>query len=293
MTLPAGPPVSFVVGNLRIDVVSDGYFLQDAGAVFGIVPRTMWEPLTGSPDEKNRMRMALNCLLVRDGPHVVLVDTGVGAKIEARLRERAYPGDYGHLLASLAAAGVRPADVTAVVNTHLHFDHCGWNTAAVHGGATIPTFPNARYYIARGEWDAATHPNERTRASYLADNLLPVAEAGLLELSDGETQVTPAIRLLPTPGHTDDHAAVVFSSGGETAIYLGDIVQHPAQLERTAWVSAFDLLPLVSMETKKRVVDDALRSGSLLLLPHAPYPGAGRISEHDGRNRYEAVGSRQ
>ena len=280
--------VQYTLGNLRLDVVSDGYFLQDAGGIFGLIPREMWEPLAGSPNARNRIPMALNCLLVRGGGRTVLIDTGVGNKIDPDRKERVYPGDYGHLLGSLAAIGVRPADVDAVINTHLHFDHTGWNTALVHGAA-IPTFPNARYYIQRGEWEDAVHPNERTRATYLADNILPLAESGRLELVEGEHQVTSDIRFLQTPGHTDAHAAVVVSSGGETAIYLGDLVQHALQLERAPWVSAFDILPLVTMETKKRLVADALRAGSLLISPHIPFPGAGRLREENGRPRFEPL----
>jgi len=279
------PPTVFQVGALRVDVVSDGYFLQDGGGVFGIVPRTLWEQHAGPPDDRHRLRMALNCLLVRDGTHTVLVDAGVGAKIEPRRREVAYPGDYGHLLDGLATIGVRPTEVTAVVNTHLHFDHCGWNTALVHG-APIPTFPNARYVVQRSEWEAATNPDERTRATYLQDNLAPLADSGQLELADGEVQVTPSLRLLPAPGHSAGHAVVVLSSGGETGIYMGDIVQHAAQIDRPAWVSAFDILPLVSMATKKRLVAEAMGVGALVLTTHAPYPGAGRIREEDGRPRY-------
>jgi glyoxylase-like metal-dependent hydrolase (beta-lactamase superfamily II) len=284
-------PTSFQVGALRVDVLSDGYFLMDAGAVMGVVPRALWEPLIGSPDAQNRLRLALNCLLVRDGTHTVVVDTGIGAKIEPRRRETAFPGDYGHLLESLAALGVGPAEVTAVVNTHLHFDHCGWNTANVHG-ALIPTFPNARYFIQRSEWEAATEPNERTRATYLAENLAPVADAGLVELVEGEHAVTPSLRLLPAPGHTEGHAAVVLTSGGETGLYLGDVVQHAVQIDRPAWVSAFDILPLVSMQTKKRLVREAQESGALVLTTHAPYPGAGRVRDEDGRPRYAALDAR-
>ncbi len=280
--------VHYTLGSLRLDIVSDGYFLQDAGGIFGLIPREMWEPLAGSPDARNRIPMALNCVLVRGGGRTVLIDTGVGNKIAPDRRERAYPGDYGHLLDNLAAIDVRPADVDTVINTHLHFDHCGWNTALVHGAA-IPTFPNARYYIQRGEWDDALHPNERTRATYLADNLLPLSESGRLELVEGEQQVTSDVRFLPTPGHTDAHAAVVITSGGETAIYIGDLVQHTLQLERAPWVSAFDILPLVTMETKKRLVAEAIGSGALLISPHIAYPGAGRLREHDGRPRFEPL----
>lgn len=284
----SGTSTGLTLGHLRLDVVSDGYFLQDAGGIFGLIPREMWEPLAGTPNARNRIPMALNCLLVRGQGRTVLIDTGVGTKIPEERREKQYPGEYGALLANLAALGVRPTDIDAVVNTHLHFDHCGWNTALVHG-APIPTFPNARYYIQRGEWEAATHPNERTRATYLADNLLPLAESGQVELVEGEHQITESVRFLPTPGHTEDHAAVVVSSGGETAVYIGDLVQHVLQLERAPWVSAFDILPLLSMETKKRLVQEAIRSGSLLISPHIPYPGIGRLREHNGRPRWEAV----
>jgi glyoxylase-like metal-dependent hydrolase (beta-lactamase superfamily II) len=283
--LHSAPPVSFQVGAIRVDVLSDGYFLMDAGGVFGLVPRTLWEPLTGAPDESNRNRLDLNSLLIRDGARAVLVDTGIGAKIEPRRRETAYPGAYGHLLSGLAALGVGLSEIDAVVNTHLHFDHCGWNTAIVHG-APIPTFPNARYYIQRGEWDAATHPNERTRATYLSDNLTPIAESGQVELIEGETQVTPALRILPAPGHTADHSVVILSSQGETAVYMGDVVQHALQIDRPAWISAFDTLPLVSLETKKRLVEEAFVTGSLLITTHAPYPGMGRIHDDNGRRRY-------
>lgn len=284
-------PALFQVGALRVDVVSDGYFLFDSGAVMGLIPRTLWEPLTGPPDEKHRLRIGLNCLLIRDGTRTILVDTGVGTKIEVRRRETAYPGDYGYLLGNLAALGVRPSEIDLVINTHLHFDHCGWNTSSVHG-ATIPTFPNARYLIQRGEWDAATHPNERTRGTYLQDNFTPLIGSGQLDLMEGETVITAAITVLPAPGHTADHAAVVLSSEGETALYLGDIIQHEVQLDRPAWISAADILPLVSLETKKRLVEQAYQSRALLITTHAPYPGAGRIHDDTGRRRYVPVEQR-
>lgn len=277
------------LGNLRLDVVSDGYFLQDAGAVFGLVPRTMWEPLAGTPDERHRIRMALNCLLVRGDGRTVLIDTGVGNKIPAERRQVAYPGDYGYLLESLAKLDVHPNAVDLVVNTHLHFDHCGWNTAAVHGAAIL-TFPNARYVVHRAEWEAFARPNERTRATYMAENLFPVEEAGRIELIEGEYDLTPSIRLLTTRGHTEGHVAAVLSSGGETAVYIGDIAQHALQLERTAWVSAFDILPLVSMETKKRLVAEAVAANSLVISPHIPFPGAGRLRDQQGRTKFVAEG---
>jgi glyoxylase-like metal-dependent hydrolase (beta-lactamase superfamily II) len=277
------------LGNLDLLVLSDGSYYQDAGAVFGLVPRVMWERAAAPPlDDQYRMALGLNCVLVRSAGKTVLIETGVGDK-EGH-RRQASPVMDGNLLRELAAAGVRSEEVDVVINTHLHADHCGWNTHRVDGDVLAPTFPNAQYLIERGEWEAATHPNERTRATYLGENLLPLEQAGVLDLIEGERAVTPEITIVPTPGHTEDHAAVVLTSGGETAIYVGDMVQHHVQLERTAWVSAFDILPLVSMETKRTMVERAIRERALIVSVHSPFPGLGRLSlGDDGRKHWEAV----
>lgn len=283
------PPHTYRLGNLDLHILSDGTYYQDAGAVFGIVPRVMWERIAQPTlDDQHRMPLGLNCLLVRSAGKLVLIETGVGDK--PGHRRQASPASEGTLLSALNDLGVRPEEIDIVINTHLHADHCGWNTCQSDGGKLAPTFPRARYLIERGEWEAATHPNERTRATYLAENLLPLAEAGVLELIDGERAVTPEITIVPTPGHTDDHAAVVLSSSGETAIYIGDLVQHHVQLERTAWVSSFDLLPLVSMETKKRIVERAIRERALIVSVHSPFPGLGRMTiGEDGKRHWEPV----
>ncbi len=283
------PPHTYRLGNLDLQILSDGTYYQDAGAVFGIVPRVLWERVARPAlDDQYRMPLGLNCVLVRSGGKLVLIETGVGDK-EGH-RRQASPASEGTLLSALDDLAVRPEDIDIVINTHLHADHCGWNTCQGDDGKLAPTFPRARYLIERGEWEAATHPNERTRATYLAENLLPLEAAGVLELIDGERAVTPEITIVPTPGHTDDHAAVVLSSAGETAIYIGDLVQHHVQLERTAWVSSFDLLPLVSMETKKRIVERAIRERALIVSVHSPFPGLGRMTiGEDGKRHWEPV----
>ena len=232
----------YQVGSLPITVVSDGRAWRDAGAVHGLVPKVMWQRLTDDLNALNQVPLALNCLLLESDGKTVLIETGQGDKDFALLRKRGESVDHGLLLQGLARLGVQPDDVDIVINTHLHNDHCGWNTRRLQG-ALRPTFPRARYYAQRGEWDAATHPNERTRAAYLAENLTPVAETGQLELIDGETPITSAITVIETPGHTADHASVLIRDGGETAVYIGDLVQHRVQLERAAWISAFDVLP--------------------------------------------------
>ena len=256
MTIPSG--AKFKVGAVDLTVVNDGMFWQDAGAVFGLVPRLMWERVAPPMDERYRIPLGLNCLLLRSRGKTVLIETGVGGKPGDR--DVATSADDGTLLTSLAAIGVAPADIDVVVNTHLHFDHCGWNTSVeVDGDGAehfVPTFPNATYVINRTEWDEANHPNERTRATYLSRNLDPIADR--LELIDGEHAITDELIFVPAPGHTAGHSTVVIRSGQEWGVYLGDMAQHQVQLERPPWISSFDTLPLVSLETKRKLMDLSL-----------------------------------
>ncbi len=276
------------LGDLDLLLLSDGTYYQDAGAVFGIVPRIMWERLGIALNERYQMGLGLNSLLLRSQGKTILIETGIGEK--ERPRAQSTPLAEGSLLDELRAAGVAPEDVDVVINTHLHADHCGWNTRKGPDGQYVPTFPRARYLIQRGEWEAATHPNERTRATYLPENLFPLEDSGQIELIDGERRVTDDVTIIPTPGHTQEHASVVLASGGKRAIYIGDMIQHPAQLERTAWVSSFDILPLVSMETKKAVVQRAIAERQLVVCVHCPFPGLGFITETpDGKRKWIPV----
>lgn len=276
------PPNRFTVGSLDFTVVSDGQFKMDAGAVFGVVPRVMWEPVAGELDEQHRLAFDLNCVLVRSAAQTILIETGNGNKPTVP-----YEGG-GALLESLAAEGVQPVDIDIVINSHLHADHCGWNTR-LEGEKMVPTFPNARYYIQEKEWRDATNTNERTRSAYLADNFLPIEETGQLELIDGEKQITNEIRIVPMPGHTDGHCGIVLESDGERAIYLGDIGQHVAHLERYPWIAAFDLMPLVSLETKKRIIGGALDEGTMLIVAHLRYPGVGYMRQDGKFRRWEPI----
>ena len=273
------------VGSREVQVLSDGVIWLDAGAVFGLVPKVMWQRVTGETNELNQIPLALNCLLLESDRQTVLIETGQGNKDFEQTRRRGWEPDHGKLIDDLARNGVQPADVDIVINTHLHNDHTGWNTVKNGDGELAVTFPNARYYIQRGEWEDALHPNERTRATYLPENLLPVEAAGQIEFIDGETQVTSDITVIETPGHTAEHASVVIANGGESAIYLGDMIQHQVQLERVAWLSAFDVLPLINLETKKRLIAEAIKKQSLLVAVHNPFPGVGRLSAGErGRN---------
>jgi glyoxylase-like metal-dependent hydrolase (beta-lactamase superfamily II) len=266
------------IGAVRFTVVNDGLHFYDAGAIFGVVPRVMWERIAPPLDDQYRMATGLNCLLLRSEGKTVLIETGVGGKPGDR--DSASPAEDGTLLDSLAALDVTPEQIDIVVNTHLHSDHCGWNTSVdetASGDAELlrPTFPNATYYISEKEWHDATHPNERTRATYLERNLGAIADR--LELVDGETDITSEVKFLPTPGHTEGHGCVAISSGGESGIYTGDIAQHRVQLERTAWVAGLDVLPMVSMETKRQLADRMIEEQALVIMTHAPYPGVLRM----------------
>ncbi|KAA0238226.1 MBL fold metallo-hydrolase [bacterium] len=282
------PPARYRVGDFDIAVISDGYIRLDGGAVFGLVPRVMWEPVIGADniDAQHRVPLGLNCMVVRRGKDVLLVETGMGNKHSEAVRERSFPGDYGHLLSALARLDLAPEDITAVANTHLHTDHCGWNTVRREDGEVVPTFPNARYFAQEGEYEVAMHPNERTRGTYFAENFEPLVRGGRMTLVRGEHQVMPGVQFLPTPGHTADHASIVLTSGGETAIYTGDLVHHATQMERPAWIAAFDVLPLVSLETKKALAERAIRERALLVCVHNAFPGVGRLVEEDGRRRF-------
>ncbi len=279
-------PASHRLGNLHLRVLSDGTYYQDAGAVFGVVPRILWERLGFTLNARYQMALGLNSLLLRSEGKNVLIETGVGEK-ERPLGQTERTD--GSLLDELDRIGVRTNDIDIVVNTHLHADHCGWNTRKDANGAWVATFPRARYLIQRAEWDAAINPNERTRGTYLAENLRPIEASGQLELIDGERGVTSEITIIPTFGHSMGHASVVLASGGESAVYIGDMVQHPVQLERAAWVSSFDVYPLEAMDTKKKVVDRAIAEQQLVIAVHADYPGLGRMTETDGKRKWTRV----
>jgi len=275
----------FRLGELELCVVDDGVIRQDAGATFGLVPRVMWQRYTPDLDDKNRIPVGNNSLIVRSTGKTVLLDTGVGTK-PTRAPGAMDIEASGKLFESLSRAGVRPEEIDVVVNTHLHFDHCGGNTLS-DGGKPVPAFPRARYFVQKGEWEAASHPNERTRGTYLAENFEPLEDARQVELISGEVEVVKGMRIVPAPGHTEGHCVIELESGGQIALYVGELSQHPVMLERLSWISAFDVLPLVSLETKRRLMEWAVEKRALLVSVHAPYPGLGRLGADDGKRRWK------
>jgi glyoxylase-like metal-dependent hydrolase (beta-lactamase superfamily II) len=278
----------FRIGDFELLVVSDGVIRQDAGATFGLVPRVMWEAHVPDIDDRYRLPVGLNSLVVRGTGKTVLIDTGCGAKVRRAPGAMGIEGT-GALAANLAAEGIAPEDIDIVLNTHLHFDHSGGNTVVDDGGRVVPAFPNAMYMLQRGEWHAAMHPNERTRGTYLAENFEPLADAKQVELVDGDVDVLPGLRMVRAPGHTEDHAVFEVESGGDYALYIGELSQHPVQLERLAWISAFDIMPLVSLETKKRFTEKAIEKNATIVSVHHGFPGVGRLRMEDGKRKWREL----
>jgi glyoxylase-like metal-dependent hydrolase (beta-lactamase superfamily II) len=276
-----------ILGDLQVDVLNDGFWRSDGGAMFGVVPRVLWERKL-PPDARNRVTMALRCLLIRTAGRTILVDTGIGDKLDARAVETFGVERGDGLLGELARCGVAPERVDVVVDTHLHFDHAGGNTT-LRDGRPVPTFPNAEYWVQRSEWEDATHPNERTRTTYLADNLTPIAASGQLRQFDGPVEVAPGVSWLPAPGHTRGHTVVVVQSNGHSLVFPVDVCPFVAHLERLAWVPAVDLEPLVSMATKRRVIADTLAGQRLVVFDHDPQVVTARLAGDPQRWTVEPV----
>jgi glyoxylase-like metal-dependent hydrolase (beta-lactamase superfamily II) len=255
------------LGELELRFVSDGHFRLDGGMMFGIVPRVVWERRR-PPDELNRVGLQLNCLLIQRGNEYALVDTGLGTNLTPHQRDVIWglaPGP--RLLDSLAALGLAPQDISLVINTHLHIDHCGGDTL-LRDGRLRPTFPRARYLVQRQEWQDTLQPNERTRGSYFPELLRPLAEEGLLELLDGDTQVNSYLRCLLTPGHTRGHQSVLVGEGPRKALHLGDAAPFSEHFEKLSWIPGMDLSQLDSLEAKRRLLQQALENDYLLIFYH-------------------------
>jgi glyoxylase-like metal-dependent hydrolase (beta-lactamase superfamily II) len=274
------------LGDIEIHVLTDGTFRLDGGAMFGVIPRPLWERKM-PPDQRNRIRLAMNCLLIRTAGKWLLVETGAGDKWDAKRRDIfAFEGDV-RLLDQMQARGISPAYVSFVVNTHLHFDHCGWNTRIVEA-KPVPTFLNARYFVQRGEFEHARRPTERDRASYLAENFLPVEAAGQFTLLEGEREIAPGVDVFRAPGHTRDMQCVRIQGGGKTAVFFADLVPTTAHLP-FHWIMGFDLYPLTTLENKKKWIPMAAREGWLCLFAHDPDVKAAYLREHDGAYVAEPV----
>ncbi len=277
-----GKSLTRQLGRFRLHALSAGGQRLDGGAMFGVVPKPLWQKKMPA-DERNRVPLALRPLLVQTDDELVLIDTGAGNKEDAKFRDMyglENDGDPTALEDAIRDAGFQPSDVTVVINTHLHFDHAGGDTLRLPDGNVVPAFAGVRHVVQQGEWEFAHLQNERLRASYLLHNLDPLQAAGLLELVDGPAEIVPGIQVLPTPGHTPHHQSVLIHSDDEVALYLGDLVPTTAHLP-LPWIMGYDVAPLVTLETKRTVLDWVKKERTLLLFEHDPEIPWGYLAPHE------------
>jgi glyoxylase-like metal-dependent hydrolase (beta-lactamase superfamily II) len=266
--------------DFELTIVSDGTFWLDGGAMFGVVPKALWDRLNPA-DEHNRIKLSLSCLLIKTPRHTVLVDTGIGADLKDRFCDLYRIERDAGLLRGLGELGVMPDDIDYVINTHLHFDHCGGNTVK-QGDAYIPVFKRAQYVIQEREWYDANHPNERTKASYLEQHFTPIEKAGQLMLVDGDHEVVRGITVKCTNGHTRGHQSVLIEANGMKAMYLGDLIPTTSHI-KIPYIMGYDLYPLDIIAKKKEILDMAARENWLLIFEHDPKVSFGYVSEKEGK----------
>ncbi len=273
------------IGKLRVHAIQAGGQRLDGGAMFGVVPKALWERRI-PPDERNRIQLGMRCLLIEHEIGLVLIDTGAGNKEGEKfydiygIENEGSPGPT-QLEDGIRQAGFSPDDIAIVINSHLHFDHAGGNTTRDSSGAIRPSFRSARYVIQRGEYEWATHTNERTAASYFPHNFVPLVDAGLVTFIEGECEIVTGIRSIPTPGHTPHHQGLLIESDGERGFYLGDLIPTAAHLP-LPWIMGYDVEPLVTLETKRRILRRAVDEDWLVVFEHDATTAWGKVA-HDGK----------
>ena len=277
------------LGDLRIHALDGGGQWLDGGAMFGVVPKPLWEKRIPA-DARNRIPLAMRCLLVETPDALVLIDNGAGNKESDKFKDiygidnlpsgGATEAMPTRLEEALAAAGFKPDDVDVVIDTHLHFDHAGGNTRRTADGSVELSFPRATYYARKGEYEYAHSRNERIQASYLPHNFEPVMQAGRMQLIESDIEIVPGVSVRRTPGHTPHHQSVLVRSGGESACFLADVIPTAAHLP-LPWIMGYDVEPLVTLESKRALLAEARREQWLLVFEHDPTTSWGRLSAED------------
>lgn len=273
-------------GEFELIPLSDGAFRLDGGAMFGVVPKPLWERRAPA-DDKNRISLGMRPLLVKTKTQRILIDAGCGDKMSAK-DTAIYAIDRAHNLDhSLAAAGLAAADIDVVIASHLHFDHAGGFTKIVDG-KVVPRFPNARYKIRHSEYVDATHPHERNHASYFAENFIPLVDAGVVDFHDDDGELLPGIRAERTGGHTMHHELIKIQSGGRTAVFTADLMPTSAHVD-LAWIMGYDLYPMDTLNFKRQFLAKAVKDEYVIFFEHDPAMVAGIIRDDQGRKRVEPV----
>jgi glyoxylase-like metal-dependent hydrolase (beta-lactamase superfamily II) len=264
------------LGDFELTAVSDGLYRLDGGAFFGIVPKSMWSKKVQA-DENNLVPVGLNSIVVRTGEQTILIETGIGNKLSEKMHK--IYGQPAKLLENLSDAGVSPEEIDIAINSHLHFDHCGWNTVR-HGGKVVPTFPKATYYAPEGEWLHGHKPLERDAISYIGENYDPLVESGQMKLLRGDQEIVPGVSVRVFPGHTETMHAIILQSGGRTACYISDLIPTTAHLDLT-WGMAFDLFPVRTIESKKKYYARAISEKWLTMFTHDPQVPWGYVEKNE------------
>ena len=272
----------FTLGDLELISLCDGFIGLDGGAMFGTVPKPLWEKKTPA-DDRNRITLAMRPLIVR-GARTMIIDAGLGDKENAKFEDIYGVARERNLDHTLAEAGLSADDIDIVLASHLHFDHAGGFTMRDASGRIRPRFPRAQYIVRRGEWEDATHPHERNRASYLLDNYVPLADAGVLQLVDDDATIMPGVKVRRTGGHTMHHQMVLIESGGKSAAFVADMMPTTAHLP-DAWIMGYDLYPMDTLAAKKAFVPEAVARDILVFFEHDPVLAAGYIREEAGKRR--------
>ncbi|MEO0124543.1 MAG: MBL fold metallo-hydrolase [candidate division WOR-3 bacterium] len=267
-------------GKFELISVSDGSFFLDGGTMFGVVPKVLWSKIV-QPDELNRVEIPINCLLIKTPDANIIVDTGMGNKLDEKFRELYSVRQPPDLESELNRINLKFEDIHFVVNTHLHFDHCGWNTRIV-ADKIVPSFPNAKYIIQKQEWYDATHPNERTRASYMKENYIPIENSGQLVLIEGSYEIVPGVKVINTIGHTKGHQSVFIESEGNKAIYWGDFISTSAHI-KIPYHTSFDLYPMELVDLKKKYLRQAIDEHWLMVFEHDPNVVFAYLEEEEGK----------
>lgn len=252
------------LGDFELTAISDGIYHLDGGAFFGVVPKPLWQKKLPA-DANNRVPTGLNSVVVRTGERNILIETGIGNKLPEKMAD--IYGMPAQLLDNLAAAKISPEDIDIVINTHLHFDHCGWNTM-LKNGLIVPTFPKAKYCVQEGEWKHA-HEGQRDSVSYFTQNYDPLVESGRMQLLKGDCEIVPGISVKVFPGHTRDMQGVIVQSGGKTACYISDLIPTSCHIDLN-WVMSFDLYPVETVASRKRYYSQAIPEKWLTMFTHDP-----------------------
>jgi glyoxylase-like metal-dependent hydrolase (beta-lactamase superfamily II) len=280
-------PRSIDLGGLSLTPLLDARFGLDGGAMFGVVPKPLWEKRAPA-DDRNRISLASRPLLVQGSTRTLLIDGGIGNKMSPKNVDIYAIDRARNITHELADLGLSEEDIEIALPSHLHFDHVGGYTTRLESGEIVPTFPKARYVIRTEEWEDATHPHERNRASYLQDDFVPLQSAGVIDFVDGDAEIIPGVRVRWTGGHARNHQVVMVESGGRTAVFTADMIPTTAHIDEP-WIMGYDLYPMDTLAFKKAFLREAIDRDYLIFFEHDPKIAAGYIREKDGRKYVEPV----